>query len=168
MKMFWDKRKPVDERIVNTENKIYKEAYMLVIVICFISIATKFYLYGFNIRPVVAELLIIFIPECFFTIRTVWFGLYSDKVEIHDRTSKIPMSIRNVVLSLGTGVIFALYYGIRSSTLYAHTNSQRVLYFITVFFVSLMIYCPLFIIVVALPGIIANKVSKHVNSKNQD
>ena len=166
--MFWNRIKSTDERIINTQNKIYKEAYILVSIICFISIAVKIYLYGFNIRSVVSELLIIIIPSCFFYIRMVLLGLYSDTVEIHDRTSKIPMSIINVVISLSFGVIIALFFGIRSSILYAHTNSQRVFYFIVVFFVSLMIYCPLFTIIVALPNFIANRASKRVNSKNQD
>ena len=78
------------------------------------------------------------------------------------------MSIINVVISLSFGVMIALFFGIRSSTLYAHTNSQRVCYFIVVFIVSLMIYCPLFTAIVALPNFIANWASKKVNSKNQD
>lgn len=168
MKKFWNKMKSTDERIINTQNKIYKEAYILVTVICFISIITKIYLYGSNIKSVVTELLIIIIPNCFFTIRTIWLGLYSDTVEIHDRTSKLPMSIINVVISLSFGIIIALFFGIRSSILYAHTNSQHVWYFIAVFFVSLIIYCPLFTIIVAVPSFIANRASKQINSKNQD
>ena len=168
MKMFWDRRKPVDERIVNTENKIYKEVYILTIGICILSIALKYYFYGITISSVVTELSIIIIPSIFFTIRMVWLGLYSDEVELHDRNSKTSMNVKSVVIALAFGIFMALYFGIRSAILYAHTDLQRVLYFISVFIVSFMMYIPLFLVIVVLPMLIANKASKKVNSKNQD
>lgn len=165
MNFSWRRTKS-DERITNSLNKVYKEAYYVVMLICFISIAVKFYLYGYDIKFIVSEFLIIIIPGLFFQVRTVWLGLYSDEVEIHDRTSKIPMSAKSIVIGLGFGVGMALFFGIRSSILYASNNSQQVWYFITVFFVSLIIYCPFFIAVTSIPNLVASKVSKRINSKN--
>lgn len=166
MNFSW-RRTKTDERITNSLNKVYKEAYYVVMLICFISLAVKVYLYGYDIKFIALEVLIIIIPSLFFNVRTVWLGLYSDEVEIHDRTSKIPMSAKSIVIGVGFGVAMALFFGIRSSILYASNNSQRVWYFITVFLVSLIIYCPFFIAVTAIPNFVASKVSKKINSKNE-
>jgi len=168
MNLFWERTKSADERITNSQNIIYKESYNVAMLICSISIVTKFYIYGYDIKFIVSELFVILIPSLFFAVRTVWLGLYSDEVEIHDRTSKVPMSVKGIVTGAGFGVAIALFFGIRSAILYASNNSQRVWYFILVFCVSLMMYCPFLISIIAIPHFAASKVSKMVNSKNEE
>jgi hypothetical protein len=168
MKLFGTRKITIDERIVNTKNRIYKEAYIIVMAICFISIAVKYYLYGYSVGLAITELLIITISSLYFTIRSVLAGLYSDEVEIHDRSNKTPMSVKSIVIGISFGVVMALFFGIRSSILYADNNSQHIWYFITVFFVSLIIFCPLFVAIVGIPYFIGSKASKKLNSKNED
>jgi hypothetical protein len=168
MNLFWKKKKLMDERIINTKNKIYKEAFIIVMAMCVISIAVKHYFYGYDFKQFATEVAIIAVSSLYFTIRSVLLGLYSDEVEMHDRNSKTPMSIKNIVIGVSSGVLLALFFGIRSSILYAQGILQRVVYFVIVFITCLMIYCPFFITIVIIPYLIGNKASKKRNSSNDD
>ncbi len=166
MKLF-GKQKIVDERIENTQNKIYREAFILAILICVLSVIVKFYLYGVNYQLVIVEFLVITIPTFYSFIRTVWLGIYSDEIEIHDRISKIPISEKNILIGLGIGIAIALFFGIRSSVLYGN-DTNRLWYFAIVFFASLMIYCPLLAAAMFAMDSIAKKISKRASLKDQD
>lgn len=168
MNMFWKKKKFEDERIINTKNKIYKEAFIIVMVMCMVSIVAKYYFFGFDFKQFALELAIITVSGLYFFIRSVLLGLYSDEVEIHDRNSKTPMSTKNIVMGISSGVFMALYFGIRSSILYAESILQKIMFFAVVFCVSLMIYCPIFIAISNIPFLIGNKASKKRNVAKDD
>ena len=165
MKLFKNQNKLVDERIVNTRNKIYKEAYILAIAISFISMIVKAYVYG-N-KSVLSEFLIIVIPGIYFGIRTICLGIYSDEVEVHDRTSKMPMSSKNMMVGLVSAVVMAVTFGVRSSILYGN-SSNRLWYFFIVFVATIMIYGPFFIAVMLIWNAMAKQVSKKASQEEQD
>jgi hypothetical protein len=167
MSLFNLKKKTVDERIENTKNKIYKEIYIFIMVICFMSIGVKYYLYGTTTKQVITELLVIFLPALYYGIRTVWLGIYIDEIEVHDRTSKLPLSAKNMIIGLVAGVAMAIFFGIRSSILYGN-SSNRLWYFIIVFIVSIMMYCPFLIAFIAIGDSAARKASKKITQKHED
>jgi len=167
MNLFNLKKKPMDERVENTKNKLYKELYILIMIICFISIGVKDYLYGIDPKHVVTELLVIFLSVLYYGIRTVWLGIYVDEIEVHDRTSKLPLSTKNIIIGLVFGVIIAIFWGIRSSILYGNSGN-RLWYFIIVFLASIMMYCPFLIAFIAIGDSAARKASKKITQKHED
>lgn len=167
MRLFNLKKKTMDERIENTKNRIYKEVYVLIMVICFISIGVKDYLYGANTKYVITEILVIFLSVLYYAIRTVWLGIYADEIEVHDRTSKLPVNTINIIIGLVAGVVIAIFFGIRSSVLYGN-SSNRLWYFIIVFFASIMMYCPFLIAFIAIGDSAARKASKKITKKHED
>jgi ABC-type dipeptide/oligopeptide/nickel transport system permease subunit len=167
MNLFNLKKKTVDERIENTKNKIYKEAYIFIMGICFVSIAFKYYLYGTTTKHVTTELLVIFLSALYYVIRTVWLGIYTDEIEVHDRTSKLPLGTKNIIIGVVLGIVIAIFWGIRSSILYGN-NGNRLWYFIIVFFASIMMYCPFLIAFIAIGDNAARKASKKITQKHED
>lgn len=167
MNLFNFKKKTVDERIENTKNKIYKEVYIFIMAICFVSIGVKYYLYGTTTNQVTTELLVIFLSALYYGIRTVWLGIYMDEIEVHDRTSKLPLGTKNIIIALVVGVAIAIFFGIRSSILYGD-SSNRLWYFIIVFLASIMIYCPFLIAVIGIRDNAARRVSKKITQKHED
>ena len=167
MSLFNLKKKTVDERVENTKNKIYKEAYILIMIICFTSIGVKYYLYGNNTKQVITELLVIFLSSLYYVIRIVCLGIYMDEIEVHDRTSKLPLSTKNIIIGLVFGVGIAIFWGIRSSILYGNSGN-RIWYFIIVFLASIMMYCPFLIAFIAISDSAARKASKKITQKHED
>lgn len=167
MSLFNLKKKTVDERIENTKNKIYKEAYVFIMAICFVSIVVKYYLYGNTTKQVITELLVIFLSALYYGIRSVWLGIYTDEIEVHDRTSKLPLSTKNIILGLVVGIAIAIFFGIRSSILYGN-SSNRLWYFIIVFLASIMMYCPFLIAFIAIGDSAARQASKKITQKHED
>lgn len=166
MKLF-KKGKITDERIVNIQNKIYKEIYLIAAIICMISIFVKRYLYGAKPELAFTEFFVLFISGVYYVMRTASLGIYSDEVEIHDRTSKIPMSVKNIIIGLVSGVVIALFFGIRSALLYGN-DTNRLWYFTLVFFTSLIIYCPLFAGFIAIFHAAAKRASDKITQKHQN
>lgn len=165
MRLFKKNNHPVDERIEIIKNKIYKEISILVMCLCIISIMVKYSMYGQNIKLIATELIIIFSTSIYYTIRIVYLGIYSDEVEMHDRTSKISMNTKNIIIGLVAGISIAIFLGFRSALLYGTTARIRVEYFSLVFIVSILIYLPFFIIFLMSQHSIANKISKKQSSK---
>lgn len=109
MDMKWFKRNAVeDERIVNMKNKLYKEVYTLIMVICSISVIIKSFMLT-TTESVLLEMLIIIGGSLYFGIRSVTLGIYSDEVEIHDQKSKVSFSKRTAISGLVIGVVLALF-----------------------------------------------------------
>jgi hypothetical protein len=168
MSLFNLKKKTMDERIENTKNKIYKEAYIFIMAICFVSIGVKYYLYGtITTKQVITELLVIFLSAVYYGIRSVWLGIYMDEIEVHDRTSKLPLSTKNMIIGLVGGVTIAIFFGIRSSILYGN-SSNRLWCFIIVFLASIMMYCPFLIAFIVIGDSAARKASKKIAQKHED
>ncbi|WP_077329564.1 DUF6773 family protein [Virgibacillus siamensis] len=144
---FFRKNKMKDERVINQQNKIYREVYTLIIIICVISVALKFYLYGFQSGSVYTEMAILFVSSVYYAFRSASLGIYSDEVEMHDRTSKLPMQKKNVITGLLFGIAMALIFGTRSAVLYGEDTGNSIYTFFMVFIVSLIIYIPFFVLV---------------------
>lgn len=162
------KKKTVDERIENTKNKIYKESYAFIIGICLISMGIKYYVYGnTSIEHVITEILVILLSALYYGVRSVWLGIYMDEIEVQDRTNKTSVGKKNLIIGLVSGIVIALFMGIRSSILYGN-SSDRLWYFILVFVVSIMIYCPFFLAFIAIMDTAARKASKKINQKREN
>ncbi len=168
MSLNWFKKSTAeDERIVNLKNKLYKEVYTLIMIICSISAIIKSYALP-RTESVWLELLIMLGGSFYFGIRSVALGIYSDEVEVHDQRSKVSISKRNVLWSFAIGFVLALFLGIRSAILYGNNNSAtEIKHFIIVFFASFIINVPLFVIVSSVIHYSANKVSQKM-SKDDD
>lgn len=167
MSLNWFKKNSVeDERIVNLKNKLYKEVYTLIMIICSISVIIKSFALP-RTEPVWLEMLIMLGGSLYFGIRSVALGIYSDEVEVHDQRSKISFSMRTAIWGLVIGVALALFFGIRSAVLFGNDNSATELkYFFSVFLVSLIIYIPLFVGVNWLIHYGANKVSQKMSQND--
>ncbi|MEK5479401.1 MULTISPECIES: DUF6773 family protein [Paenibacillus] len=160
MKLF-AKNKLVDERILHLRNKIFKESYLVVMVICNLSLFLKVLVFQSGWESFITELVIVSAGNLYYTIRTVMLGIYSDEVEAHDNRSKMSYSLKNILTGLGIGLAISLFFGIRSAILYADgTFLNQAWYFFIVFMASLMIYLPFFIGFLAVSHSLANKASK--------
>ncbi|PAF32078.1 DUF6773 family protein [Paenibacillus sp. 7516] len=165
--MKWFKKKGnQDERIVNLKNKVYKEAYIVIMYLCGISILVKSF-FQWETYSTLTELIVILAGSIYFGVRSVMLGIYSDEVEVHDQTSKMSYSQRNVITGLIIGISMALFLGIRSSVLFADTAHEKWWYFFLVFIFSLLLYIPLFAGFNVIVHHFANKASQKAASKDQ-
>lgn len=162
--MIWTRKSAVeDERIVNMKNKIFKEAYALIMTICSISVIVKTFMFS-DMESVMLELLILAGGSLYCFIRSVTLGLYSDEVEVHDRKRKMSFSKRIALTGLVIGFSIAMLLGIRSAVLYGDGGGATTIkYFFLVFFVSLIIYIPFFVAAVSVLHYFANKVSRNMS-----
>ncbi|HAM80560.1 DUF6773 family protein [Ornithinibacillus bavariensis] len=164
--MEWFKKKKIsDERIINIQNKIFKEIYYLILVICSVSILLKIYYFNFDINHILTELVILILGGLYYTFRTVQLGIFSDEVEIHDRTSKWTMTKKNIMFILALVIILAIITGLNSAINYREGTSQSIYYFILVFFVTILINVPVFMLVFVVGHEIARSRSKKVIEK---
>lgn len=166
MKWWHVKKKTVDERIVNTRNKLYKETYILVNILFGVSVIVKSLYYEQNIRMMIPEIIIFVIASLYYGTRSILLGLYSDEVEIHDQRSKLPMSTKNVIWGLGIGLALALIFGIRSAVIYGNGGLQSVWTFFIVFIASIMIYIPFLSVAMLATHYFANQASKKAAKKD--
>lgn len=167
MSVNWFKKSTVeDERIVNLKNKLYKEVYTLIMIICSISVIIKSFALP-RTESVWLEMLIMLGGSIYFGIRSVAMGIYSDEVEVHDQRSKVSFSKRTAIWGLVIGIALALFFGIRSAILFGNNSSAtEIKYFFIVFFVSLIIYIPLFVGVNLMIHYGANKVSQKMSQND--
>lgn len=155
-----------DERIEGLQNKIFKEVYYLVLLISILSIVLKTYIYRYDITLVITELVLIVVPAVYYGIRTIWLGIYSDELEMLERTSRIPMASKNVLLGTGFGIIIAFYFGVRSALIFGDAGT-RLYYFFLVFLASLAIYAPFLILILLVPYLMA-KVRSRITNDNEE
>ncbi len=136
-------KKGYDERVENVRNKIYKEIFRIISIICLVSLFLKIFIFDVGTVGVMLELLILFVSGFYYLARSIFLGLYWDEVELHDRNSKIPMSNKTIFSSIGGSLVIAILMGINSAVSYADSTSQGLWYFILVLLVSIMIYLPI-------------------------
>lgn len=164
--MGFNKRKKVeDERIINIKNKIYAEIYILVTVICGISFIVKHFIYDGGIESVAIELIILFLGGVYYMYRSIKLGVYSAEVEMHDQISKWPQKKKNLYIGITLGICIALFMGINSAVQYAEGVGQSIYYFLLTATASLMIYLPLFIILLVVVHDVMKKKSDKVIEK---
>jgi hypothetical protein len=159
-------KKQVDERVKNLQNKIYKEVYVLVMIVCSISILIKFFKMGVSLDNVLTEWLIIFISSVYYYVRTAYLGILTDEIEVHDSNSKVKLGTKNVLFGVAFGLVFAIILGLNSAFNYADSTQQAIEYFFVVFLVSLLIYVPFFAGFLGLSYMAAKKKSDQVVQKN--
>jgi len=159
-------KKQVDERVKNLQNKIYKEVYVLIMIVCSISILIKFIKMGVSLDNVLTEWLIIFVSSAYYYVRTAYLGILTDEIEVHDSNSKVKLSTKNIIYGMAVGLLFAIIFGLNSAFNYADSTKQAIEYFFVVFLVSLIIYVPLFAGFLGLSYMAAKKKSDQVVQKN--
>lgn len=159
MKWYPFSKKVVDERIENVRNKIYKEAYYLIIIICIVSMVIKNIIFGRSMDHVMTEFTIALASSIYMGIRSVMLGLYSDTVEIHDRTSKFTMTSKGMMINAAVGVGLGLVFGTVNSLIYADGLWETLKFFVLIFFVTIMFYVPVFIVVQLVLHSLAMKIS---------
>ncbi len=156
-----------DERILHLKNKIYREVYTLIIVLCSLSLLVKLLWFRSDLEAIITELVILGASSLYYGFRAITLGIYYQEVEAHDSRSKIPYSRKNILSGLGTGIAISLFFGIRSAILYADGQfSTQAWYFFIVFMVSLLIYLPFLIGILAVSHAIANKASKKASDND--
>lgn len=154
--------KVIDERIEHVKNKIYRELYLLVSIICLISIVVKHFTHGIGFSFIWTELAILFAGGVYYLIRSVSLGIYADEVEIHDRNSTMSISKKTLFISITLGLGMALLFGVNSAIKYG-SGGNEVKYFISVFVVSLLIYVPINLVLFYFPHLLAKIKSERNN-----
>ncbi|WP_246061707.1 DUF6773 family protein [Paenibacillus oralis] len=166
MKWFDKKGAVRDERIEQLKNRIYKEIYVLIAIICSVSVFLKtFVLDG---QPsMLLEVIILLAGGLYYGIRSIALGIYSDEVEVYEQSSKRSYGKRTLYTGLAIGLTLALLFGIRSAVLYGD-ESTYLKYFALVFLVSLGLYIPLFAGGLTLMHFMANKLSRRASQNDQE
>ncbi|NEU32140.1 hypothetical protein GN156_15405 [bacterium LRH843] len=162
---FWNK-KLIDERVLNTQNKIYKEIYIIIMVLLLISIAIKFITIEMSLQVVLTEWIIIIVTSIYYIGRAAFLGIYSDEVELHDNESKVKLSNKNIIGGISLGFVLAIIFATNSAVSYADSPQQAIYYFILVFFISLLIYAPLFVGFSTITYFVAKKKSEQIIKKD--
>ncbi|CAH0292391.1 MULTISPECIES: DUF6773 family protein [Bacillaceae] len=146
MNLFKRTKKITDERVENVRNKIYKEMYYVILAICLVSGLFKLYKYGAGSGELYLEFAILVVGGLYYLARSIFLGVFWDEVEMHDRTSKTPMSRKTILGTVALALIIAIFMGVNSAVSYADSSSQGVWYFVLVSFVSVMIYLPILLL----------------------
>lgn len=163
--MLFTRKKVVDERVVNMQNKIYREINYLVLIICILSIAIKFSTKGFDPDYVQTECAILLAIGLYYTYRSAKLGLFSSEIEMHDANSKYNYNTTTIFWGIALGVLIAILMGVNSAYNYADSTQQAINYFFVVFGVTLLMYAPVFIIIALLSVKSMKKASDNVNKK---
>ena len=162
------KRKAItDERIVNAQNKIYRELYSIIMVICIISIVVKSAV-GTREHTFV-EIAILSTGVVYYLIRAARMGIYSEEAELKSKNSKWNADKQSLLYSGGLGIfigiVLGVILGLNSALNYADDTAQAVTYFFLVFAVTIMMYAPFLFFVVFVPHMLAKKKSEQVNRR---
>lgn len=165
-KMGMWKKKQTDERVLNIQNKIYKEIYVIIIVLTCISVAIKYFTIEFSLQAVMFEWIIMLVTSIYYIARSAFLGIYSDEVELHDNNSKMKLSNKKIISGIALGIILAIIFATNSAVNYADSQQQALTFFVSVFFISLFIYVPLFVGFNAITYSIAKRKSDKINQKN--
>ena len=74
MNIFKRSKEKVDERIENVRNQIYKEIYLIITIICLVSLILKVFLFDVGAKGVALELLILFVGGVYYFASSVSWG----------------------------------------------------------------------------------------------
>lgn len=157
-----------DERVEAAKSQIFREMYYWMMGVAFASIVAKSVLYPDDWKRGAFEMFLMIASSLYYILRSVQKGLYSDEVEMHDRKNRRSVSQKNMWLGLGSGLAIALYFGFRSAIVYGGEGTT-IKYFFSSFFFSILFYIPIFLVLVLLGDLMAQKGSKRMqNRKNED
>ncbi|WP_377890281.1 DUF6773 family protein [Alkalihalobacillus sp. R86527] len=161
----WFKNKQFDERVTTIQNKIYRELYLIIVIICGLSVVYKVSFEGSTGGSIMTEILILIISGIFYLIRSSMLGIFTDEVDMYERKSKWKVNTRNLVLSLLAGLAISLTFAFVNSQKYADTREETIYFFLSIFAGSMMIYLPFLIGVFVLPYALAKYKSDRVNER---
>ncbi|MGY3312870.1 putative Abi (CAAX) family protease [Peribacillus simplex] len=167
MDLFKRTKKIKDERVEHVRNKIYKEMYHVILAICLVSALFKLYKYGAGSGELYLEFVIIIAGGLYYLARSIFLGVLWDEVEIHDRTSKTPMSRKTIFGTVALALIIATILGVNSAVSYADSSSQGLWYFVLVSFVSVMIYLPILLLFFGGIYLLAKKIGMKNSEDNK-
>ncbi|MDW7613746.1 DUF6773 family protein [Peribacillus sp. SIMBA_075] len=167
MDLFKRTKKIKDERVEHVRNKIYKEMYHVILAICLVSALFKLYKYGAGSGELYLEFVIIVAGGLYYLARSIFLGVLWDEVEMHDRTSKTPMSRKTIFGTVALALIIATFLGVNSAVSYADSSSQGLWYFILVSFVSVMIYLPILLLFFGGIYLLAKKIGMKNSEDNK-
>lgn len=167
MDFFKRTKKITDERVEHVRNKIYKEMYHVILAICLVSALFKLYKYGAGSGELYLEFVILVAGGLYYLARSIFLGVFWDEVEMHDRTSKTPMSRKTILGSVIFALIISIIMGVNSAVSYADGSSQGVWYFVLVSFVSVMIYLPILLLFFGGIYLLAKKVGMKNSEDNK-
>lgn len=167
MDLFKRTKKIKDERVEHVRNKIYKEMYHVILTICLVSALFKLYKYGAGSGELYLEFVIIVAGGLYYLARSIFLGVLWDEVEMHDRTSKTPMSRKTIFGAVALALIIATFLGVNSAVSYADSSSQGLWYFILVSFVSVMIYLPILLLFFGGIYLLAKKIGMKNSEDNK-
>ena len=162
---FGIKKKQRDERLTNLQNKIYREMYILIVVICAMSVLYKQFLVEGGTQHLWTEIIILLASSVFYLVRSTMLGIFSDEVEMHDRSSKMSFNKRNFLISLFLGVGFSLTFAIVNSQKYADSTQEAYSFFFTILFACLVFYIPVLFCIMVLPYAVAKYKSDKINER---
>ncbi|AMM94465.1 hypothetical protein UP17_19895 [Peribacillus simplex] len=167
MDLFKRTKKIKDERVEHVRNKIYKEMYHVILAICLVSALFKLYKYGASSGELYLEFVIIVAGGLYYLARSIFLGVLWDEVEMHDRTSKTPMSRKTIFGTVALALIIATILGVNSAVSYADSSSQGLWYFVLVSFVSVMIYLPILLLFFGGIYLLAKKIGMKNSEDNK-
>ncbi|MDM5452176.1 DUF6773 family protein [Peribacillus simplex] len=167
MDLFKRTKKIKDERVEHVRNKIYKEMYHVILAICLVSALFKLYKYGAGSGELYLEFVIIVAGGLYYLARSIFLGVLWDEVEMHDRTSKTPMSRKTIFGTVALALIIATILGLNSAVSYADSSSQGLWYFVLVSFVSVMIYLPMLLLFFGGIYLLAKKIGMKNSEDNK-
>ncbi|MGA9287908.1 MAG: DUF6773 family protein [Anaerobacillus sp.] len=162
---FGFKKKQKDERVANLQNKIYREMYVLIVIICALSVLYKQFLVEGGTQHLWTEIIIFIVSSGYYLVRSTMLGILSDEVEMHDQSSKMSFNKRNFLISLFLGVGFSLILAIRNSLKYGEGTQETLYFFLSILFGCLMIYIPVLFAIMVLPFSVAKYKSDKVNER---
>ncbi|KMM37992.1 DUF6773 family protein [Guptibacillus hwajinpoensis] len=164
MKLF-SKRKVLDERLSGLQNGIFRELYSIVVGLCGLSIFYEQFFGEVGLANIWLELVIIIGGGAYYMIRSSMLGIFTDEVEMHDRSSKWKMSTKNIVISVLVGLGISLTFATINSQRFGETRGETIEFFFTIFFTCIMIYIPFLFAILVLPYAFAKYRSDKVNKQ---
>ncbi|RSK29083.1 hypothetical protein EJF36_20570 [Bacillus sp. HMF5848] len=166
MKLFQRRNQNIkDERIENLKNKVYREMFTVVTIICGFSMALKLFFIGLHAN-VTTEILVLILPGLYYLLRITKLGIYSEEIEMHDQKSKLSISVKNIVYALAIGIVLGVGFGLRAAIMDASTTGEAVYYFVLVFVATLMIYVPIIAFTATLIHVAAKRKSEQMINEN--
>ncbi|MCP1144434.1 DUF6773 family protein [Lysinibacillus endophyticus] len=158
-----------DERITNLQNKIYREIYIIVLMICSGSMVLKVISGKGGFENLGTEMIIFFVGALYYLVRSANLGIFSEEImyakgkEVKNPDSRI--AIKGIGIGAVIGIVLGLVFGINSALNYAEGMGQSIYYFFLTFATTVMMYTPFLFIVLFVPYILAKKKSERVNKK---
>ncbi|MFF2092359.1 DUF6773 family protein [Paenibacillus sp. NPDC058174] len=166
-KIGWLRSSTGDERLDQVRNKLYAEAYWLVVIICYVSAVVKLIRFGTDYKLFLTEFIILAATSVYIGIRSILKGVYAAKAELKDRRSRMSRSKKQLISGLVLGLGIAIFFGVRSAVLYGD-DSTRFVYFLSVFAFSIIFYIPLFLIILWLGHAALRKASQSMGPKDDE